>query len=129
MCQQWWCKKNPISGKIFAKFYAVLSRKWVMLRFRAFWWHFLTHFGTLCYFLAFFGTIWVFWAFYAVLLRIRFIVIYALFWVKYFWLKPCLCKKIVFLHLCPVASHVVDELVRETIMVKNLFFWDFVQRG
>ena len=26
-CQQFWLKKNPISGKIFAKFYAVLSRK------------------------------------------------------------------------------------------------------
>ena len=27
MCQQCWFKKNPIWGKIFAKFYAVLSRK------------------------------------------------------------------------------------------------------
>ena len=53
-CQQCWCKKNPILGKIFAKFYAVLSRKWVMSGCCAFWWHFLAHFGTLCYFLVFF---------------------------------------------------------------------------
>ena len=33
--------KNPISGKIISKFYAVLLRKGVMLRFCAFWWHFL----------------------------------------------------------------------------------------
>ena len=45
-----------------------------------------------------FCTIWVFWAFYAALLRIRFVVIYALFRVKYVLLKTCLCKKIVFLH-------------------------------
>ena len=92
-CKQCLCKKNPILGKIFAKCYAVLSRKWVMSRFRAFWWHFFAHFGTLCYFLAFFCTIWVFLAFYAVLSQIRFVVIYALVRVKYFWLKPCLCKK------------------------------------
>ena len=36
------CVKK-ISGKIFAKIYAVLSWKWVMLRFRAFWWHFFWH--------------------------------------------------------------------------------------
>ena len=40
-----------------------------------------------------FGTIWVFWAFYAVLWQIWSVVIYSLFRVKYFWLKPCLCKK------------------------------------
>ena len=53
-CEQYSCKKNPILGKIFAIFYAVLSRKWVMLRFRTFWWHFLAYFGTLCNFLCFF---------------------------------------------------------------------------
>ena len=37
------CKLFPSSGKIFAKFYAFLMRKWVMSRFRAFWWHFLAH--------------------------------------------------------------------------------------
>ena len=72
-CKQCSCKKNLISGKIFAKFYAVLSRKLVMSRFCAFWWHFLAHFGSLCL-LRFF-------------VRIRFLVIYALFWVKYTWLK------------------------------------------
>ena len=44
----------------------------------------LAHFGTLCHLLAFFGTILTFWALYAVLTRIRFVVIYALFRVKYF---------------------------------------------
>ena len=52
---------------------------------------------TFCHF---FGTIRVFWAFYAVFSQVRFVVIYAVFGVKYFWLKPCLCKKIVFLHVC-----------------------------
>ena len=54
-----------------------------------------------------FWTIWVFWAFYTVLLQIRFVVIYALFRVKYFWLKPCLCKKIVFLHVCAHAGGIL----------------------
>ena len=99
MCKQCSCKINPISSKIFAKFYPVWSRKWEMSQFCAFWWYFLAHFGTLCNFLAFFCTIWVFWAFYPVLSQIWFVVIYALFWVKLFWLKPCLCKKVVFLHL------------------------------
>ena len=42
--------------------------------------------------LGIFCNIWVFWALFAVLLQIRFVIIYALFWVKYIWLKPCLCK-------------------------------------
>ena len=88
--------KNPILGKIFAKFYAVLTRNWVMSRICAFWWHFFAHFGTLCYFLAFFCTIWLFWTFYAILLQSRFVIIYALLWVSIFWLKPCLCKKLSF---------------------------------
>ena len=66
------------------KFYAVSLQKWVMSQFRTFW-NFM--------FLFFFFTIWVFWAFYAVLSRIIFVVIYALCRVKYFWLKPCLCKR------------------------------------
>ena len=92
MWQQCWCKKNSILGKIFAKFYTVLSRKLIMSQFCAFWWHFLANFLTLCYVLSFFCTIWVFWAFYAVLSQVILVVIYALFWVKYFWLKPCLCN-------------------------------------
>ena len=81
-------KKNPILGKIFTKFYAVLPTKC------AFWCNFFEHFGILCYFLAFIGTIWVFWAFHTVLSQIRFVVNYALFQVKYFWLKPFLSQKI-----------------------------------
>ena len=77
----------------------------------------LTHFGTLCYFLAFFGTIWVFLAFYAVLSRIRFVVIYALFRVKLFWLKPCSCKKVVFLHLCQHGCHLVPPPNLCTVIV------------
>ena len=90
--------KNPISGKIFAKCYAVLSRKWVMSRFCTFWWHFLVHFGSLCYFfLAFCCTIWVFRAFKAVLSQIRFVVIYTLFWINYFDSNlACVKKKLSF---------------------------------
>ena len=46
---------------------------------------------------------------YAFWLRIRFVVIYSFFRVKLFWLKPCLCKKVVFLHLCPeyLTSHLI----------------------
>ena len=64
-----------------------------MLRFCAFGsilWHILELYVT---FWLFFCTIWVFWAFFPVLSWIRFVVIYALFRVKLFWLKPCLCKK------------------------------------
>ena len=72
--------------------YVVISR--ILIAFFGTFWNFIFLF-------VFFCTIWVFfWAFYAVLLQIRFVVIYALFWVKLFWLKPCSCKKVVFLHLC-----------------------------
>ena len=77
VCQTCWCKKNPISGKIFTKFYSVLFRKRVTSWFCAFWWHIfhiLEHYVTFWHF-----TILVFWACYAVLSQIRFIVIYALF--------------------------------------------------
>ena len=58
---------------------------------------FFANFGTVFYFLDFFSlTISVFWAFYAVLLWIKFFVIYALNWVKLFWLKPWSFKKVVF---------------------------------
>ena len=43
--------KNPIAGKIFAKFYAVLSGKLVMLWFRAFW---PTLLAILCFYVGFF---------------------------------------------------------------------------
>ena len=71
-----------------------------MAQLRAFLWNFLAHFGTLCYFLWFLCTIRVFLTFNAVLSRIRFVVIYALFRVIYFWPKPCWCKKKIFLHVC-----------------------------
>ena len=65
-----------------------------MAQFRAFWWH-LNHilelYVTFWHF--FLLTILVFSAFYAVLLRTRSVVICALFWVKYFLLKPCWCEK------------------------------------
>ena len=51
--------------------------------------------------LTLFCTLCVSLAFHVVLFLIRFVVIYALFLVKYFWLKPCLCKKVVFLNVCP----------------------------
>ena len=49
---------------------------------------FFAHFKTLD---PFFGIF--FKAFFAVLSQLRFVVIYALFWVKYFWRKPYLCNK------------------------------------
>ena len=86
--------------------------KWVMAQFCVLcgilfcmFWNFMLLFGN------FSPTIWVFWAFYAVLLRTRFVVIYALFLVKYFWLKPCLWTKIVFLNVwCPATLQVIFAL-------------------
>ena len=58
----------PISGKFFAKFYAVCRKSELCRGFSLFgviFWHILED-G--CYFLAFFFcTIWVFWAFYTVM--------------------------------------------------------------
>ena len=53
---------------------------------------FFAHVGTLCYFLAFFELFGSLGPFTLLFLQIRFVVIYALFLEKYFWLKPCLCK-------------------------------------
>ena len=85
-CKQCLCKKVPISGKMFAKMYAVLSIKGVMSQFWTFWWHFFGTFFNFMLLFGIFGTIWVFWPF----MQIRFVIIYALFRVKLFWLKPCL---------------------------------------
>ena len=78
-CKQCSCKMFASSGKIGAKFYAVLLQKWVMSRFCAFWCNVLALFGSLCYFLAFVLTILGFWSFYNVLSQIRLVAIYALF--------------------------------------------------
>ena len=88
ICKQCLCKKSYL-GKTLCKIYSVLLRKWVILRFCAFWWHFwwhfleccslrkwvilrfcafwwhfwwhfLKHFKTLCYFLVFFSLFWSF---------------------------------------------------------------------
>ena len=64
-----------------------------------FWWHFLHILELYVTFWDQKKYIWLFWAFYAVLSQIRFVVIYRVFWVKLFCLKPCLCKKVVFFHL------------------------------
>ena len=58
--------------------------------------------------------IWVFLAFYAVLSQIRFVVIYALFRVKLFWLEPYLCKK-VFLHLWPTVPNMATMATMPTM--------------
>ena len=68
-----------------------------MLLFPAFWWPFLAHCGTLCYFLALSGSFGPFTLFCQ---EFTFVIIYALFKVKLFWHKPCLCKIFVFLHVC-----------------------------
>ena len=62
-----------------------------------------------------FWTIWVLWAFYADLLQIRFVVIYPLLRVKYFRLKPCLCKKKLFLQ--------VWSRVGKSNFLSTLIFW------
>ena len=90
-CQQCWCKKNLISGKIFAIFASL-----------RFFLAFLAHLGTLCYFLAFFCTIRIFLALYTVLLQITFVIIYALFLGKtFFGSNHLVVKKNVFSHFCP----------------------------
>ena len=61
----------------------------------------MAQFGSLYYFLSFFGTIWVSWAFYAVLLKFRFVVIYALFRVKYFGSNHACVKKLSFCMSAP----------------------------
>ena len=71
-CEQCLCKMFPCSGKILAKIFAVLSPKWVMLRFRTFWWHFLAHFETLYYFFCIFWTIWNFIEVFSKLTRSKF---------------------------------------------------------
>ena len=86
-------QKNPISGKIFAKFYAILVEKVSNVAILRFLGHFLVYFESKCYFLAFICTIWVVWAVYTFFLQTRFVIINALFREKLFWLKPCLCKK------------------------------------
>ena len=91
-----------------------------MLQFCSFCWHFLAHLGTLCYFWHF-GTIWVFWAFYAVLSLIRFVVNYALFRVKYFWLKLCLCKIFLFFPIFPRKKVFIIFLKIKIPHNKNLF--------
>ena len=70
--------KNSILGKIFAKFYAVMSRKWVLSQIPAFWptllailCFYVEFFVSLCYFMALFSLFFVFWAFYAVMSRIK----------------------------------------------------------
>ena len=70
-----------------------------MSRVRAFRRHFLEHlelYVTILHFLHYLTLLGL----YAVLSQSRFVVIYAFFWVKLFWLKPFLCKKkVVFFHL------------------------------
>ena len=91
------CKKNPISGenlfKILRCFVEKVSNVAItrfLVAFFCKFWNCILLFGF------FFLTISVFWAFYAVLLWIKFFVIYALNWVKLFWLIPCSFKKVVF---------------------------------
>ena len=85
-CQQCWCKKILVRVKSWQNF-TLFCREFEYLHnfalFGGIFWHILELYVTLC----------VFWAFYAVLLRIKFVIIYAVFRVKYFWLKPCVCKK------------------------------------
>ena len=70
----------------------------------------------------------VFWAFYAVLSRIRFVVMYALFRVKLIWLKPCSCKQVVFFNLwLMVANNSGLPVVCWSVSIKKkscLYNWE-----
>ena len=81
-------KKSSISGKNLCKILCCLVEKVSNVAISRFLWHFLANIIT--FFLHFFC---FFWAIYNVLSWIWFVVIYSLFWVKYFCLKLCLCKK------------------------------------
>ena len=88
-----------------------------MAPFRVFWWHFWHILELHVTFWHFFCTSWIFWAFYAVFSRNRFVVIYALLQVKYFWLKPCLCKKKSCLFAC---LHVHIFIINPMILMANM---------
>ena len=78
-------------------------------------------------FLSFVGTVWVFWAFYAVLSQIRFVIIYALFWVKIFWLKPYLCKTVVFFHLCTTVLSCYSHETFTVLYHKSASYYTVVE--
>ena len=78
-----------------------------MAPFCVFWWHFLAHFGT---YVTFWHLFYIIWGLLG-LLRC-FVANYIFcnlppFWVKYFLLKPCLCKKVVFLHVWVLVAFFV----------------------
>ena len=98
-CEYCVFKMFPSSGKIFAKFCASLLQK-------------VSYVAFLRFLVSFSGT---FWNFVLLFLFLHYLGILGLlrcfvankifhnlctFWVKLFLLKPCSCKKVVFLHLC-----------------------------
>ena len=83
------CILCPTSGKICAKYQAVLLRKLVILQLRTFWWHFLNHCYMLCYFflLPFLGILGPLNCF---------VKTYVLFLSEIILAQPCSCKICVF---------------------------------
>ena len=80
--------QNLISGKIFAKFKAVLPIKWAMLPLCAFWWHILELSVTfLAFFFAVFGSFGPFTPFCRNLDLSEFVHFSGL--IVFFWFKPC----------------------------------------
>ena len=96
-CQQCLCKKN-----------LVLLRKLVMLRFCAFCWHFWHILELHVTFWHFFCTIWVFLGLLHCFVAIQICHNLRTFLVKYFWLKPCLCKKKK-IHVCLQVTFTFTE--------------------
>ena len=70
-----------------------------MAQFCAFWWHLLSHFGTLCHFLAFFLHYFGLFGLSHCFVANQICRNLCTFGGKIFLLKPCWCKKKIFLHV------------------------------
>ena len=102
------CVKNSIWGKIFAKFYAVLSRKWVMSWLCAFWCCFLAN-------LAFFALYGSFGPLTLFFREINFLYFTPLGRVCYKWGLPCLVTKR-YGSLCSFSYNFVCPLCQEILI-------------
>ena len=81
-----------------------------MSQFCAFWCHFLAYFVTLCNFLALFALFGSLGPF------MLFCCNFALFRVKYFWLKPCLCRKYCLFHVCQLPTYIILTFFHITVI-------------
>ena len=67
---------------------------WLFMALLGTCWYFLWHFMALC------GIFWYFWPVTLFCGEFTFVTIYALFWVKLYWNKPCLCNLFFCLFQC-----------------------------